>query len=336
MFQATRAVFVYCLSPVHMGTGTAIGMIDNPIQRERHTDYPTMAGSGLKGAVRHHVIASGAAPSLVDRIFGPEVQASDHAGAISFSDAQLVAFPVRSLRRAFVYATSPTALARTHRALAIAGQRPAWQIGGDPGSNRCRVGNAQILANDRLTLESFQFEAVDPKPDSNLEKVAKDLAKWALPGKKGDGQDDESGFFRDKLSSDLVLLSDEDFAFFVRNATVVEPHVRISDATGTADEGGLFYTENLPPESLLLTLLMASDERRRSASANEAQGDKKLTAGNVIKLVLEGGRAEGLPSDVAKDWPPLDGALLQVGGDATTGRGQVVLRVAEKSREKEK
>jgi CRISPR-associated protein Cmr4 len=323
MFEQTRAVFIYCLSPVHMGAGTAIGMIDNPIQRERHTDYPTMAGSGLKGAVRHHAVERGADASLVKRIFGPETQASEHAGAVSFGDAQLVAFPVRSLRRAFVYATSPTALARAHRALAIAGRRPAWQIGVDPGSNRCRVAEGAALVNGWLTVESFQFEAaVDPE----LKKIAAWLAERALPGNGGKDEEDEYRFFRDKLSSDLVLLSDEDFAFFVRNATVVEPHVRISDATGTADDGGLFYTENLPPESLLLTLLMASRERaagkdRRDAGESGAgPGRGPLDARRIIELVVKGEEKEKWPTG-------LDGALLQVGGDATTGRGQVVLRV---------
>lgn len=325
MFQETRALFIYCLSPVHMGAGTAIGMIDNPIQRERHTEYPTMAGSGLKGAARHHVIASGGDRSLVDRIFGPEVHASDHAGAISFADAQLVAFPVRSLRRAFVYATSPTALARTRRALALAGHDLAWTIGDDPGSNRCRVADGQILTDNGLTLEAFKFEATI---DAWLGEIAGWLAKHALPQT---AEDDEFRFFRDKLGRDLVLLSDEDFAFFVRNSTVVEPHVRIRDATGTADEGGLFYTENLPPESLLLTLLFASEERRRDTQGKQGRDDaepppKKLTAREVIDLVLRG--------DSDRKWSRLDGALMQVGGDATTGRGQVILRAPEGENER--
>ena len=54
MFEATQLVFYSCLSPVHMGAGSAVGAIDNPIQREVHTRYPVIAGSGLKGAVRHH------------------------------------------------------------------------------------------------------------------------------------------------------------------------------------------------------------------------------------------------------------------------------------------
>ena len=110
MFQASKALFIYCVSPVHMGAGTAIGLIDNPIQRERHTEYPMVAGSGLKGAVRHHFWSQLDDDSrkdkanLLNRLFGPDTNASDFAGAVSFGDAQLLAFPVRSLKRAFVYA----------------------------------------------------------------------------------------------------------------------------------------------------------------------------------------------------------------------------------------
>ena len=47
MFQRQAAVFLYAVSPVHMGAGSAVGVIDNPIQRERHTGHPCFAGSGL-------------------------------------------------------------------------------------------------------------------------------------------------------------------------------------------------------------------------------------------------------------------------------------------------
>jgi CRISPR-associated protein Cmr4 len=124
MYQESTALFIYCVSPVHMGAGTAIGLIDNPIQRERHTDYPMIAGSGLKGAVRHRFQADGWDKDLIARIFGPETNASEYAGAISFGDAQLVAFPVRCTKRAYVYATSPTALARAARTLTPVGATP--------------------------------------------------------------------------------------------------------------------------------------------------------------------------------------------------------------------
>jgi CRISPR-associated protein Cmr4 len=99
---------------------------------------------------------------------------------------------------------------------------------------------------------------------------------------------------------------------------VVEPHVRINNETGTADDGGLFYTENLPPESLLIAPVMASVER----STDKIRGDKtRLDAATALKAVLAGD---------GNGFGGLDGKLLQIGGDATTGRGQVVCKVVEK------
>lgn len=317
MFQAQQALFIYCVSPVHMGAGTAIGLIDNPIQRERHTEYPMIAGSGLKGAVRHHFWSQLDDDSrkdksnLLNRLFGPETDASDFAGAISFGDAQLVAFPVRCVKGAFVYATSPTALARAKRLLQTFGITCKWPIP-EVREHFCRVvaeGKGPVGNNQPLHLEAFELTAID---SSELTDIAQFFAEKALPS------DNAFDFFRRKIATDLVVLPDEDFSYFTRNATVVEPHVRINNETGTADDGGLFYTENLPPESLLLAPVMASVER----STDKIRGDKtRLDAITALQTVLAGD---------GNGFGGLDGKLLQIGGDATTGRGQVICKAVEK------
>lgn len=292
MYQANAALFLYAISPVHMGAGTAFGLIDSPIQRERHTEHPLFAGSGLKGAVRHRFaqLPGWQDGDLINRVFGPE-DGELYAGAISFGDAQLIAFPVRSAKAGYVYATSPLALARAARQLSMLG-KTGWQ--GDAGAvaaGQCRIASADFLSGDKLHLEAFEYVA---KESAELKAIGAWLAAHALP------QDAAHAFFRAKLTSDLVLLADEDFAYYVKNATVVEPHVRINNGTGTAEPGGLFYVENLPPESLLLAPLMASAER---------SGKGEIAAEAVIGQVLGN----------------LDGQLLQIGGDATTGRGLVVV-----------
>ena len=138
MFQAHAALFLYATSPVHMGAGQAFGLIDNPIARERHSEHPVFPGSGLKGAIRHRFHAlpgwseGAVGERLLDRLFGPESQSGTlHAGAVSLGDAQLVAFPVRSVKEGYVYATSAYALARTARLLAqlgVAGMPPRARV----------------------------------------------------------------------------------------------------------------------------------------------------------------------------------------------------------------
>ncbi len=308
MFQAAKPLFIYCVSPVHMGAGTALGVIDNPIQRERHTEYPQLAGSGLKGAIRHHFQAQARDARLVTRLFGPDSdKASDHAGAVSFADAQLVAFPVRSARRGYVYATSALALARLRRLLELADHAELpWQVPAVPAAGAAKVADTGLAG--ALALEAYQLEATE---DAGLKSVAAWLGTNALP------DDAAHAFFRAKFAADLVLLPDEDFGWFTRNATLVEPHVRINDESGTADDGGLFYTENLPPESLLATVLMASVERHAS---KQGRPDGLLDADTVLATVLDG-RGEALPG--------IRNRLLQVGGDATTGRGQVLFTALE-------
>ncbi len=308
MYEKKSLLFLYCVSPVHMGAGKALGVVDKPIQRERHTGHPIFAGSGIKGALRDEFEAA-KDKDLTNRIFGPEADASDHAGCVAFGDAQLVAFPVRSLRESFVYATCPTALARLKRASQIASDGFEWSIPAPPSDEVCVVcENSALTVNakqhdkdvDTLILESFSFVAgINADARKQVAALATWLSEHALPG------DDGFKYFRDKLTKHLVLLSDTRFDYVVQNATTVEPHVRISDESGTADDGGLFYTENVPPEAIFVSVVMASQERfKRGASGNGG-----LKAAEVMKTLREA----------------LEKRVVQLGGDATAGRGLVAL-----------
>lgn len=306
MFERNAAVFLYAVSPVHMGAGQAIGVIDNPIQRERHTGHPSFAGSGIKGAVRHAwealsagvpAAARGKLKGKLEALFGPDSQSALHAGAVSFGDAQTVCLPVRSLKGGYVYATCPQALARAERLLALLGVATAWPTLPDVAEGRCLITNPGLLTQDRLHLEAFEYAA---QVSQDLPKIAADLAAKALP------EGDAYQFFSRKLKQDLVVLSDTDFAYFAQNAMLVEPHVRIDAKTGTADDGGLFYTENLPPEALLVAPLMASKTR----TGNQEDSPDAAAVMEQLKTVI-------------------DGKLLQIGGDATTGRGLVLARIVE-------
>ncbi len=307
MFQETRIAFLYCVSPVHMGTGTAVGgLIDNPIQRERHTEYPMMAGSGIKGAIRHDYWAQGEANrSLLNRMFGPDQSAAEHAGAVSFGDGQLLAFPVRCAKAGFVYATSPLLLARLKRSVALTGIQAEWAIP-NLESGHCRMRNPALLTEDKLALEAYELEG-QLDADNSLGVIADWLAQHALPESK------DYDYFREKIKTDLVLLSDDELHYFVVNSTVVEPHVKIDDVSGTADGGALFYTENLPPESLLFTMLMASQERYKRGDSPE----NRLDASQIMNTLVNGN----------ENWQALQSRMVQFGGDATTGRGQIVCSI---------
>ncbi|MCX7895923.1 MAG: type III-B CRISPR module RAMP protein Cmr4 [Thermoanaerobaculum sp.] len=320
MFEEKRLLFLYCLSPVHMGAGQAIGVVDNPIQRERHTGHPVFAGSGLKGAFRdvfeqlakQEAGNAEAGRKLTFDVFGPEAGNAEHAGAVSFTDAQVVLFPVRSLRESFVYATCPTALARLKRAGELVGANISWAVPELAKDDFCIVSDnsgltiqAKLNNNtaDTIILESFQFVVETETTRKNLvANIASWLSDCALP------KDDSYKFFREKVKKHLVILSNTRFDYFVQNATTVEPHVRIDDATGTADDGGLFYTENVPPEALFFSVVMASQQRVRRGEGSNGAKNAKDVMGYLERF--------------------LDNQVVQVGGDATNGRGLVMVTFA--------
>ena len=161
---------------------------------------------------------------------------------------------------------------------------------------QCLVANPALLNGDKLHLGAFEYTA---KASKALGGLADDLARRALPPEAA------YDFFRSKLATDLVVLSDTDFGYFAEHAMLVEAHVRIDADTGAADPGGLFYTENLPPESLLVAPMLAS--RTRTGKSPE-------TPAEAVMAQVRGA---------------LDCKLLQIGGDVTTGRGLIVAKLAE-------
>lgn len=303
MFESSRLIFYYTLSPVHAGAGSALGAIDNPIQREVHTSLPMFAGSGIKGAIRHacagHWRESDEGQGFITRLFGPEGHERLHAGALSFSDAQLFLLPVRSLRGAFAYAASPLTLGRMARLAELAGTPVPWTI---PVLEEGTAGTASdnLHSSGKLVLEAFEFDAV---ADPDTAAIAHWCSEHILP------RDGAHGFFAHKVASDFVLIDDASLCHFGRSAMVVESHVRINDETGTADDGGLFFTENLPPETVMAGLVQASRER-----VPAKQGPREAAA--VLDTLLDGPGSNG---------DGIAGKVLQVGGNSTTGRGLVMV-----------
>lgn len=293
MYKISQAWFLYAVSPVHMGAGNRVGeLVDSPIQREAHTAYPLLPASGIKGALRHRAVAtddSKESKATIAAMFGASPGASElHAGALSMTDGVLVAFPVRTLNGTFCYATSAMALARACRLLQGAGHSP-------PALPSLQSGPLASESGTRV-LETLRYECT---ASQELAALAGWLAAHAFP------DDAAYDYFKTKLASDMVLLPDDDFAHFVRTGTSIEPHVRINDKTGTAWDGGLFYVENLPPESLFLSTALFGDER---------SGNNSMTAEALAEYFSNA----------------LAGQMVQIGGDATYGRGHIVFnKVAE-------
>ena len=234
--MTTRILFLFTRTPLHVGAGASVGAIDQPVQRERHTGFPIIPGSSIKGVLRDYIFpgAEEGKHEEADRCFGKGSSGKDaSAGHISFGEARLVAFPVRSAKGAFALAVSPLTLSRLNRDAGWGLSIPPM-----PDDMTCCAGSKLVIKRQDATgvvLEEYAFKQVAEFPKEWEEKLTSVLSDSVLSNAAGR----------------FVLLSDGDLSHFAVNACQVNQHVRIDDNSGTAVDGGLFNEETVPSETLM-------------------------------------------------------------------------------------
>lgn len=92
------------ITNMHVGSGdTNLGIIDNLVQRDIITGFPTVNSSSFKGALREHFERKlGKENEIVKFIFGTQQKTGEY----NFLSAQLLAYPVRSDKKQFFRATT--------------------------------------------------------------------------------------------------------------------------------------------------------------------------------------------------------------------------------------
>lgn len=300
MFEAKQVLFIYVETPLHAGTGRALGAVDLPIQRERTTGYPMVQASSIKGRLRAEAEKKCNSSLTRDEflaIFGPETgNASEYAGALSVGDARILLFPVRSLAGVFAWTTSVDVLNRFVRELAMADLSLDWTVPlREPGPEEAWTAGDALVAGNSVVLEEFSFT---PKREHAevLQEIGKWLASHALP------TGNEYRYWREVLPNKLCVLPENAFRDFSLYATEVQTHIRLNPDTKTVVNKGLWTSECLPVDTLLYAPLLATRSRSPKADLGGVQILGKIAALNLTRT--------------------------QLGGDETTGQGMVALRIA--------
>lgn len=283
MSSDNALLFLHAQTPLHPGSGTALGVVDLPVQRERHTQWPIIPGSSLKGVLRDCFRKGGKDQDKLFAIFGPETSDADaHAGALSLTDARILAFPVRSLKGVFAWVTCPAVLERLARDAALAGAKiPEGFPNPVKDEAACAKDSPLIVEGDVLVLEEFEF-----KRFAEADGPAAWLAKHAV-------KDEPT---QKRLRSHLVMLHDDDFTHFVRHATEVCARIGLDYETKTVKKGALFYEEFLPAETLFYSVVLTSDSRKRGVvmNAHEVLANLRSTLPGVIQVGADETIGKGL------------------------------------------
>ena len=184
---------------IHPGAGSDTGFVDLPVAREAATDYPVIVGSSFKGALLDQARRQSMDETLRNRIFGEQ----NNAGALLVSDVRLLLLPVRSLTSHYKWVTCPHLLERLQRDLKRAG-RP-------DGGNVPTVDKGHFLGvgDDQLFLEERQFKK---SGDASVPKNVLTSLQLLI-------SDTTHKSTRDRLGNQVVILHDDDFAWFARSAS---------------------------------------------------------------------------------------------------------------------
>ncbi len=246
---------LFTRTPLHVGAGSSVGAIDQPVVRERHTRFPVIPGSSLKG-----VLADLWQPGCDDavRLFGTV----ERAGKLLLGEGRLLAFPVRSAKGCFAWLACPLTLNRYVRdsGIALSAEISELKLSAE---DVCVTDNSELVLDGKVIFEEYPLAAkgkVNAALVDALKAVCDDDVWKELPKR-------------------LAVVSDELFAYFAEHACEVAQHIRIDDETGTVVNGALFNQENVPSETLFYAVMQAHEADVLAALAN------RLTEnGNLLQL----------------------------------------------------
>ncbi len=304
---------LYTRTPLHVGSGTSVDVVDLPIMRERITGFPVIPASSLKGVLLQQAREKWGSPrndkipEEAKLLFGAveEIKNADgtkrqvsNAGCVQIMEAKILAFPVRSLAGCFAWLTCPAALDRFHRDTGLLRHADGKPLPiPQPPKDRA-VAGADLVVNGQVILEEYALAleaALKPETDnSKLVRVMKVLTFDPL--------------WTDNLAARLAIVHDENFQHFVTTCTEVVARIKVDPASRTVDGGALFNQEDVPCEALFYSVLTVLLPHRETEEKDPA---KALDLGNA-KLV------ELLPDGTNPNQPS---RILQIGGDETTGHG---------------
>jgi len=231
-----RLYTIKTLSNLHVGSGDVnYSVVDKQVQRDTITKMPIINSSSLKGALREFVknssiakqhIANSEAPQAGDKliyaIFGqkPKLEKGEKekkkAGDVLFSEGKLLTIPVRTDKKAFMYATCPMLL-ETYKDI-------------------CEIYGFTLPDIDKLEFgyfsESVEGELIAEEQDFRLNR--QESLKKLQP----------------LIGDDVIYLTDNEFKEIVTSLPIIaRNHLE------NGESKNLFYEEVVPREAIFYMVL---------------------------------------------------------------------------------
>lgn len=282
--MSSLLTFVHALSPLHAGTGQGVGVIDLPIAREKATGLPFLPGSSLKGALRARCNGKECV-----QIFGPEstdIPAdNNHASSANFSDQRLLLLPIRSLAGTFAWVTSPYVLRRLARDVEdVQADLPTAPIPDIQEIDGCATATGpeikcKIMLNTPEPMVYLEDLDLKVQPNPNVTTWAQWIGQRVFPN---------DTIWQNMLLERFCVVHDDVFNFMIDTNTEITARIKLREDAKTVQEGGLWYEEALPTETILSGIVLATPVK---ASGITSERVFKVLGDLVEKTIQFGGKA---------------------------------------------
>ncbi|MBL8310674.1 MAG: type III-B CRISPR module RAMP protein Cmr4 [Burkholderiales bacterium] len=308
MPAVTTHYIFHALSPLHFGTGVAVGAIDLPISRETNTRLPNAPGSGIKGVVKDILRGQYGQPDDAKQFrhalgAEPGEQDAERAqGAVSFGDGLLLAFPVRSLAGVFAWVTSPYAIHRLRRFTAACPAAPNVSVGQAVTTAQALMVGPQNGAKKAYLHDLALTVDSDARSTDAARALGDALAALIFPGDAGTPTVDDE---RKNFARRFAVVSDEDLVHLSTVGCEVRMRNSLELESKRVKDGALWSEEYAPVETIFWGAVMA----------DHINGQDGATTLNRFCRALGSER------------------IAQFGGKATVGKGlaRIVIVPAEPS-----
>ncbi len=310
--------FMLCETPLHVGVGSDVGIVDMPIQRERHTNWPKIEASGIKGCIRSafekkykdnikkqidiNVVFGYDENGLIKEIKDKFGNDKDFSGSLGFTDARILLFPVKSLKGIFAWVTCPAVLDRLKTDLKIAGT----------GDIKFRYKEKSVSEDSSCLIcknENYKIVLEEYTIDVDKEDKSREIIDWLSDNILPD--DEVYKPLKKKMKKDIIVLDNDSFNDFVKLSTEVITRTKIDNATGTVKNTGLFTEEYLPTETIMYSTAIISP----IFSNYKGFFNQNNSAKEIKDFFIEN----------------INNKTIQIGGNSTLGKGLTSIKILEKS-----
>ena len=280
-----KRYWIHSVTPLHVGAGRGLGYIDMPIVREKVTNWPYIPGSSIKGVIADYNNASDDKTRSGNTLAAFGTGSSDNESA-----AGALIFTDANIFclpvRSFYGTFAWMTSPFCLRRIDMDIKLPDFD-----GDKNAFVTNDSVLVNvrdsdneNKIYLEDLDITS---QADNQVSEIADKAAKIIFSGNYA---------WQKIFTKRFVMVNDDIFTFLCESGTEVNAHIRIDGESGVAADGALWYEEALPVESILTGKVWCD-----KVFVNDIDITQQDLFDTYCKGVLN----------------------LQIGGKASTGKGQV-------------